>query len=152
MLLSSFVPLHMLFPLLGTQCPPFPLDYEVNYSLSRPNTIFTFLKKPVFPGSQTTCPFCSPVPWTHIFLSNWQSRLFTRSLSLLVVYEGTVSSSSLFLSQCLAQCLPQQRYHKHLLQCLPPVHHHWSICITCSQTRAQGTRADYDHVSSPASA
>ena len=55
--------------------------------------------------SQTICPLCSPVPWTHIFLSTWQSKLFTRCLSLLVVYEGTVSSSSFCPSAWHNACL-----------------------------------------------
>lgn len=51
MLLSSFVPLHMLFPLLDMQCPLFPLDHGVTYSLSRPNSTLTSSKKSVFPES-----------------------------------------------------------------------------------------------------
>ena len=41
---------------------------------------------PAFSGKVSLCPLCSLVPWTHIFLSTWHPKLFTRCLSLLVVY------------------------------------------------------------------
>ena len=41
---------------------------------------------PAFSVRVSLCLLCFLVSWTHIFLSTWHPKLFTRCLSLLVVY------------------------------------------------------------------